>query len=199
MEQKIDKISDEQLVYMINDGNEDAKDLLYKRFNKLINSELKSVKRSACALRIEWQDLVQEAMVGFANSISSFNQSSDAKFSTYATLCIRRKLLNIIKKNSTSKSHAAKTALSINDDGSNIYFMNMEEATNKEPLNKMIIEESLDEIKKVISTKLTKEEQEILDYATKGIKPEIIAKHTGKNVKQVYNILHRTRKKIKNI
>lgn len=197
MEQRIDStISDEELVYMINSGNEDAKDILYKKYDNLIYKELNRVKKSAYALHIEWPDVVQEAMVGFANAISSYDQESEAKFLTYATLCVQRRLYNFIKKYTTGKSFMTKSLLSIDDANSDSLVANVKEATSKEPLNKLIIDESLVEVKKKMD-KLTDEEQVILDYATNGLKPEAIAKLTDKSSKQIYNILYRARKKIK--
>lgn len=193
MEQKTDNISDEQLVYMINDGNEEANNILYEKYNNLIYKELNKVKISSYALHIEWQDLVQEAMVGFANAISSFNQEFEAKFSTYATLCIRRRLFNFLKKHSSGNNFLSNNTVSIDLVNNDI---SVDISTDQEPLNKLIIDELLDEVFEKIS-KLTEEEQKILDYATNGIKPEIIARMTGKNVKSVYNILHRVRKKLK--
>ena len=194
MEQKIDS-SDEQLVYMINLNNEDAKEILYKKYENLVHKELKSVKRSAYALGIEWQDLNQEALVGFANAISSYDERSDAKFSTYATLCVRRRLYNYVKKFTTGKSFAEKSAISIDDDRENI--VTLKASTNSEPLNKILIDEWLVEVKKKINNDLTIEEQQIIDYAANGLKTEQIAKLTGKSSKQVYNTLYRVRKKLK--
>ena len=189
-------VSDEQLVFMLCDNNEEAKNKLYERYNNLIYKELNNVKRSAYALKIEWQDLEQEAMVGFANAISSFNEDSEAKFSTYATICIRRRLYNYIKKFATNKNYIFKSTISFDEKGENIA-TNVTDASGKEPLNKLMLNESIKEVKSNINSKLTEEEQKIIDYATNGLKPDDISKLTGKSVKQVYNILYRARNKIK--
>lgn len=197
MELKTDSLlSDEQLVFMTNENNEDAKDILYQRYENLIYSELNAIKRSAYMLGIDSQDLNQEAMLGLANAICSFDNSSDVKFSTYVTVCIRHRLYNFIRKYTTRKSIIQKFTLSIDSiDRQNV--MNLTAPTNSEPLNKMLINESLSEVQNKINNKLTEEEQQILDYSINGMKPERIAKEINKPVKQVYNILYRARQKLK--
>ena len=199
MESKIDyEVSDEQLVFMINENSEDAKDALYEKYSAMIHKELNAVKRSAYALGIEWQDLFQEAMLGFSTGVSTYNGEHDAKFSTYATMCVRRRLLNIIEKNSTAKKFASVKAIpldNLNDRESGKLFI--KEIPGKEPLNKVIIEEDLTQVKINLNDKLSDDERAIIDYATDGMKPEEIAKIFGKTPKQVYNILYRARKKIK--
>ena len=199
MESKIDyEVSDEQLVFMINENSEDAKDALYEKYSAMIHKELNAVKRSAYALGIEWQDLFQEAMLGFSNAVSSYNEERNAKFNTYATMCVHRRLLNCIEKNSTIKRFVSNAALPITDEYDNengkIY---IKDVSGKEPLNKIIIDEDLNQVKLNLYDKLSYEERVIIDYATNGMKPDAIAKITGKSPKQVYNILYRARKKIK--
>ena len=196
MVQRTDDISDEQLVFMINEHNEDAKDILYERYKNLIYSELNNVKRSTYLLGIDPQDLNQEAMLGLANAISSFDNSSEVKFSTYVTVCIRHRLYNYIRKFTTRKSIIQKFTLSIDsEDRENI--MNLKAPTYSEPLNKILISESLSEVQSKMNNELTEEEQLILDFSINGLKPEQIAKLINKNIKQVYNILYRARQKLK--
>ena len=195
MVQRIDDISDEQLVFMTNEYNEDAKEILYERYKNLIYSELNSVKRSVYALGIDFQDLKQEAMLGLANAISSFDNSSDVKFSTFVTSCIRHRLYNYIKKFTTKKSIIQKFTLSIDDDKDNV--INLKASSDSEPLNKMLVSESLSEVQDKISNELTEEEQQVLDCSVNGMSSEEIGILLNKSIKQVYNILYRARKKLK--
>lgn len=199
MESKTE-FSDEHLVSLISENNDDAKDELYRKYSGMIHKELNQVKRSAYALGIEWQDLMQEALLGFSNAINSFRDEEDAKFSTYATLCVRRKLINYINKFTTQKNYTMKSAISLDntlEDSDTNYMSFLQDNSGREPLNKMMIDESLKEVSNKFKNILTDEEKTIIDYATDGKKPEEIANLTNKSVKQVYNILYRARNKIK--
>lgn len=199
MESKTE-FSDEHLVSLISENNDDAKDELYRKYSGMIHKELNQVKRSAYALGIEWQDLMQEALLGFSNAINSFRDEEDAKFSTYATLCVRRKLINYINKFTTQKNYTMKSAISLDntlEDSDTNYMSFLQDNSGREPLNKMMIDESLKEVSNKFNNVLTDEEKTIIDYATDGKKPEEIANLTNKSVKQVYNILYRARNKIK--
>lgn len=193
-------ISDEQLVFMINENNEDAKDELYKKYSPLIHKELNAVKRSAYALGIEWQDLMQEAMLGFSNAISTYDDTNNTKFITFATMCIRRKLINYINKNSTNKSFTLKSAFSLEtevDEKGTELIMYLKDLDGKEPLNKLMIDEELEEVDTLVKNNLNEEEQQILELSIDGKSPNEIAEIIGKPTKTVYNILYRIRKKIK--
>ena len=193
-------LNDEELVYMINENNDEAKDALYQKYSSMIHKEIKKVKNTAYALKIDYSDLIQEAMLGFSNAVNTYNEEEDAKFGTYATLCVRRKLLNFIEKHRTAKSHSLNSALSLDAEmiekgGEYIHFL--KEIDGREPLNNVIINEELSEVSEKMDKVLNEKERLILEYSVMGKKPDEIAEIMGISPKKVYNILYRARKKIK--
>lgn len=193
-------LNDEELVYMINENNDEAKDAIYQKYSSMIHKEIKKVKNTAYALKIDYSDLIQEAMLGFSNAVNTYNEEEDAKFGTYATLCVRRKLLNFIEKHRTAKSHSLNSALSLDAEmiekgGEYIHFL--KEIDGREPLNNVIINEELSEVSEKMDKVLNENERLILEYSVMGKKPDEIAEIMGISPKKVYNILYRARKKIK--
>ncbi|MBO7508614.1 MAG: sigma-70 family RNA polymerase sigma factor, partial [Clostridia bacterium] len=49
----------------------------------------------------ELDDLVQEGMIGLYSAIKSFDNTKDASFKTFATLCITRKMQSAIRHQNT--------------------------------------------------------------------------------------------------
>ena len=191
------EVGDSELIFMVSENNEDAKDALYKKYKPLIEKEINNVKRSAYALKIDLQDLRQEALLGLSNAIYSYDESVGVKFITYATLCIRRKLSNLINKYGAQKNITFSNAYSIDDSTlDSDYIPYLKDVPSKEPLNKIILDETLSEVQEKYD-KLTKLEKEVLGMYLYGNSIDDIAKVKDKTKKQIYNILYNARKKIK--
>ncbi len=186
--------NDSELVYMIKENSEDAKDELYKKYSALIHKEINRFKVRALSLGIEYSDLMQESLLGFMSAVNTYDESNEVKFITYATMCIRRKLLNYIEKYSSIKSQTMNNALSLDDD--NLALRYIKDTNEKEPLNSVIYRELIKEINEKISV-LNENERIILEYAISGLKAEEISEKLSIPVKQVYNTLYRARKKLK--
>lgn len=186
--------NDSELVYMIKENSEDAKDELYKKYSALIHKEINRFKVKALSLGIEYSDLMQESLLGFMSAVNTYDESNEVKFITYATMCIRRKLLNYIEKYSSIKSQTMNNALSLDDD--NLALRYIKDTNEKEPLNSVIYRELIKEINEKISV-LNENERIILEYAISGLKAEEISEKLSIPVKQVYNTLYRARKKLK--
>jgi len=194
------QINDEELIYMVSENSDDAKEMLYQKYSAMVHSELNKVKKTAYALDIDFSDVTQEALLGLNNAINIYDTTADAQFGTFATLCVRRRILNYIDKCRTAKNLSMNKALSLNDYKKNDTKkeFDISDLDGREPLNRIITQESLIEISKKIDSNLTKNEKLVLKYATAGKSTEEISKLMGINIKKVYNLLYRARKKIKN-
>lgn len=200
MASKIDyELNDSKLVYLVNENNEDAKDYLFHKYNPLIHKEINRVKKIAHDAGIDMADLSQEAMLAFSNAINSYNDDEVTKFITFATICIRRKLSNYIKKHLTSKSSIEKYALALEcvNEYQVTLLDNLKDSDSKEPLNRLITEETLDEMNRRLVEKLSDNEKYALLYSLDGKTINEISELLGLTSKQVYNLLHRARTKLK--
>lgn len=194
--------NDMKLISFVRDNNEEAKDYLYNKYSPLIHKEINKVKKKAKMLGIEYADLTQEAMLAFSNAIYNFKEDEDVKFITFATLCIRRKLTNYIVKFETNKNKTLKSSLAldafIDVEETTTLAESIEEPVSTEPLRIIINSETLDETHKIIEEKLSLNEKKALQYDLIGKSADEIATLMNMNNKQVYNLLHRARRKIKN-
>ena len=81
MESKTDyKISDSELIYQINDNNEDAKNSLFQKYSPLIHKEVQKYTKEASIKGIEYKDLLQEGMLAFSEAINNFDEKENVKF-----------------------------------------------------------------------------------------------------------------------
>lgn len=189
---------DAELVLFVRENNEDAKEEIFKKYIPLLHKEIYKFKKRAFALGIEEADLSQEAMLAFSYAINNYSEEEDVKFITFATLCIRRKLSNYIDKFATKKkSLEATVALDAEIDNKSSLLDQMVDTNVVDPLKQVMTNESLDETLKTIDGILSQNEKLALKYDVEGKSVNEIAIIMDKTPKQVYNLIHRARCKVK--
>lgn len=199
MESKIREYNDEKLILFVRENNEDAKDYLYEKYSALIHKEISNYARKSRQLGIEFADLTQEAMLGFSHAINNFNPDEETKFITFATLCIRRSLTNYVAKFKTGKNKSYKESLALDApvDDSHRYIDAMPSGKNNDPLKKIIDSETLKEVIKSIEENLSENERTVLALDLEDKSVNEIAEITHMSNKQIYNLIHRARNKLK--
>ena len=75
-------------------GDQEAFALLVHRMAPLIHAQVHSFR---CA-GIEDEDLVQEALMGLLAVVRTYREDKGATFTTYATACIRHRLLSVARR-----------------------------------------------------------------------------------------------------
>ena len=88
--------NDFELVSLAQENNEEAIEILYKKYNDLIQRKAKRVLRILKGSGIELSDIIQEALIGFDEAIRKFNQNDDTIFSTFAIICIDGRIKTFI-------------------------------------------------------------------------------------------------------
>ena len=98
---KISEYSDEELCALVADGCRDAEEELVKRY-------LRPVRMCARPYFLaggDSEDLIQEAMFGLLKAIREFDPHCEARFRTFAEVCIRNRIRSAVT-NSTRSKHA---------------------------------------------------------------------------------------------
>ncbi len=195
------EINDEQLIHMIREDSEDAKDILYEKYKYIIDIELKKYKRVAYALSYDVSELSQEALVGFADAINNYREDKEASLSSFITLCVDRRLQVAIKKAGRLKNQMMKEALSLEEEYSASSQLRdlLSDNLENDPLENILKEENYKELKQMIKESLSSSEYEVYTYMINGLKYDEIASLINKNLKQVDNTIQRVKSKIKKI
>ena len=100
-----EELNDNELVYLCSENNEDATIQLINKYKSMILIILKDFKKKYKIVGVEITDLYQEGLIGLLNAINNFKEQKDIKFSTFAFLCIKRKILTAVK-NANRKKHS---------------------------------------------------------------------------------------------
>lgn len=194
--------SDGELCTMICEANEDAKDILFAKYKYIIDIVIKKYLLSSIKVGIEYNDLYQEALVGFTDAINSYVEEKDASLATFITLCVERKLQNTVIRAKTLKNKMFLEALSLdyqkNSEDSSLKEMISDQSKN-DPLRNITNEETYKELLEKIKNELSSNEYEVFTLLITGLTYIEIANELNKNPKQVDNTIQRIRNKIKNI
>lgn len=191
--------SDSELYSMVCESNEDAKEYLYNKYKYVIDVIVKKYIYTAKKLGIEYNDLYQEGLVGFADALNHYDESKNVMFSTFLSLCIDRKLQNAILKAGRLKNKIILESLSLDHvyEEYQIPLSEMISDKNSDPLLGISVQEEIKELKEQIQSVLSQSEYEVYQYMEKGVSYQDIAIILKKTPKQIDNTIQRIKHKIK--
>ena len=192
------QLNDYELISYIYENNEEANNIIIKKYEPLINSIVNRMMQNCNYLGLEKSDLIQEGMIGLNHAIGYFNEQKDITFYTYAKTCIERRLISVIVSANRLKHRNLNESISFDteDDGTLEFFLK-DETTN--PENIVMNEETTREIIKQVKEKLTDFENQVFDLMISYFNYKEIAKILDKEPKQIDNAIQRIKLKVKDI
>ena len=103
-------LCDEEIVQAFQWGDEEAFNVLVKKYEYLIGLKIKSY----FLLGGDREDLLQEARLGLYKAARDFKTEGKSSFRGFADLCITRQLITAIKASARQKHSLLNNALSLN-------------------------------------------------------------------------------------
>ncbi len=192
-----DDYNDSELIMMINESNEEAKEILLNKYHYIIGLILKKYTKTAFLLGIEGKDLYQEALLGFTDALNRYDEQKDASLPTFITLCVERRIKIILRMHNNSKSKLLSDAISLDDESTAL--KQIEDTKDKDPLLSITDQEEAKELDNQILLSLSQSEKEVYNLLVKGFSIKEIVTILNKNYKQIDNTIQRIKEKIKNI
>ncbi len=192
-------LSDNELLELINkEKNNDAMETLIKRFGPLVTRQ----SRSLYIIGADEEDLIQEGMIGLVKAVNDYKADKGASFKTFAFMCVRRQMLTAINNSNNRKNIPLNHYISIYGDGNGDYVSPLDELdsgviTNPEDIMLARLQES--DLIKVIESKLSKFEHQVLDEYLTGASYEEIGERLGKTAKSIDNAVQRIRAKLRDV
>lgn len=195
------EISDKDIIELLEQGDEKAKDLIYEKYGYIIDVMLKKYYKGISIFLIDKEELRCEALVGFSNGINHYLENKEASLATFLSICTARKIIQYFEKNNSSKYRFMKDTLSIEyepQSGKSIY--DLYAASNAtEPLNTLTSEENVKDIINLSKETLSPFEYRVFKYMVSGLNYNAIAKKLDKTPKQIDNTMYRIKSKLKNV
>lgn len=196
------EFNDYELISMLHESSEEAKDILYNKYLYIIDIEIKKYQRMARVLGYDLNDLYQDALVGFSDALVSYRDDRDAALSSFITLCVDRRLQVSIKKAGRLKNKLLNDSLSLEhiyDSSASPLMDVLSDNFENDPLENIVKEEKVEELMKAIKKNLSSREYEVFSLVSNGLKYDEIALLLNKDLKYVDNAIQRMRAKIRKI
>lgn len=191
--EEYDRFTDEELIQIIRNGNEQAERCLFKRYSFIIK------RISSCFFIIggSLDDLFQEAMIGLIKAVNGYDESNGSSFRTFAEVCIRRQIISAIRMAKPYEMLSKQTSFYdyINENEEVTLLDEFADLSNN-PENVLISKEEIKQYYNVASELLSSFEKNVLTEYGKGKSYEEISIKLNKNIKSIDNALQRVKKKI---
>lgn len=201
--EKIYKVydNDNELLYLVSENNEDANKILFEKYKPIIDLKVKKYINIVSNKGIDYNDLYQEGLIGLDEAIKGYVEKKDYKFSTFATLCIDRKICSAVRKASRKKHSMLNDSYSLDykldEDKS---FIDTFISTSTESTEDMLISKENNEyLIKRISEELTALEKQVFNLRLNGKTNKEIGEILNKSYKSIESAIFRIKNKIKSI
>ncbi|MGO5022640.1 sigma-70 family RNA polymerase sigma factor [Lawsonibacter sp. LCP25S3_G6] len=187
----VNSLTDEQLSQRAAQGDSQAETELVQRYGRLVR---------ACARPLflaggDSEDLIQEGMMGLLTAIRSYDPGRDARFRTYAEICIRSRLLTAVRAAQGGKHAPLNYSVSYEPplfDGTSAHLFSSAESPEDVVIGREELKERLDALK----GQLSELEAQILTPYLSGLSCGEIAQRVGRSQKSVDNAIQRIRRKM---
>lgn len=187
--EKYELMSDEELVELYNGGVQDAFGELSVRYIFVIRNRSADLYN----MGIEAEDLFQEGLIALHTAVKTYSESGGASFRTYATACIRNRLVSAIRAANNLRNKINNIAVSLDDQ------LDEPSAPQTEPENALMADEGIRELMELAQNNLSAMEMQVLAHYIEGDSYEEIAGKLGITVKSCDNAMQRVRRKLKGL
>ena len=189
---------DHFLIAMAKQGRKDAMDRIVKRYHGFVRLKASSY----FLVGGDWDDLVQEGLVGLYKAVRDYRTDRESSFRNFAELCITRQIITAVKT-STRNKHAplneyVSFAQSPAAGGETEQTLDevLPGPTAHDPVNVVISSEELHSLVACLTSVLSELESSVLSLYLDGRSYEEVAGLLACDTKTVDNALQRVKRKV---
>ncbi|MGN1329640.1 MAG: sigma-70 family RNA polymerase sigma factor [Eubacterium sp.] len=186
---KVNNTAADEILSNAQSGNKIQTETLIMQYTSLVESIASRYTSSP----MEYDDLIQEGMIGLLAAIKSYDWSKGAAFKTYASVCIDNSIQTSLRKFSRQKDIPQQNIVEYQEE--EIFGQSV--SLSAEEI--FIAKESVSLLTNVLRENLSDFENEVLRLHIVGCSYNEIAKRLSKTPKAVDNAIQRIRKKLTRI
>ncbi len=198
----IKDMTDDEAIMLVQEKDEYAKDLLFKKYSYIIDIVLKKYDKAIKMCNIDRKEIYSEALYGFSDSLISYDSNKEASLPTFITLCVDRRINKYVKSAMGPKNQFALNTYSLDYvyDEYGFSLVDILSDNNKNnPLDNMESDESMRELYNNIKGILSDQEKNVFEYMLQGFNYVDIAHILDKEPKQIDNTMQRIKNKVKKL
>ena len=179
------------LVDLVKKGDHDAFLELAREFD----NSIRKIANTPNVDDNEKKDLYQEGLIGLYKAALTYDNSSDATFSTFAYICIKHSIISALRIYNSKKNYPIRSSLPLDSDNDIAEIQGLGLITQPELL--LIEKESYEILISKIDSELSKYERSILKLFLQGMTYGEISERLKTSTKSVDNAIQRIRGKLK--
>lgn len=187
--------SDEVLCSLVSRGDRVAEEILVARYNRLV----RMCARPFFLAGGDSEDLIQEGMIGLVSAIRGFQSGREAKFRTYAEVCVKNRIRSAARAASRDKHSPLNQSVSLGepllDPPPEGYGNGELQQSTESPEDLLIGREEREARMASMLERLSRFEKMVLDLYLDGFSYSEIALRLDKPAKSVDNAVQRIRRK----
>lgn len=189
---------DNELIYYVNEKNEEAEYVMYKKYEPLIHKLANKMYAGSSLLGFEKADLIQEGMLGLNAAIKNFDENKDTSFYTFAKTIIERKMISLIIASKRQKHRILNESLSLENTDDEKADLSLFIGDLKDnPEKRLIDREEIEKLIEKAKTKLTDFEEQVFMLKINQFGYKEIAELLDRKPKAIDNALQRIKFKLK--
>lgn len=195
--QEMERLSDEQVVELVHNGNSLALDYLIKKYRNFVRAKA----RTYFLIGADREDIVQEGMIGLYKSIRDYKEDKLSSFKAFAELCVTRQIITAIKTATRQKHIPLNSYVSLDkpiyDEESDRTLLDVIAGTKTTDPEQLIINrERFGDMEYKMAELLSDLERKVLNLYLDGQSYQEISEQLDRHVKSIDNALQRVKRKL---
>jgi RNA polymerase sporulation-specific sigma factor len=195
---RLQAMTDPELVLAARNEQDSALEFLLNKYKNLVRMKA----RTYFLVGADWDDLVQEGMIGLYKAIRDYQDDKQSSFRAFAELCITRQIITAIKTATRQKHGPLNSYVSLNrpvafDDESDRLLMDLISTVQiADPIDLVISGEEMHNMQVSFGEILSDFEAQVLKLYIDGKSYQEIADDLNRHIKSIDNALQRVKRKI---
>ena len=192
-----ESMTDEAVVERVQAGDRQAEEYLYHKYKGFV----RYCARSYFLIGADYDDIMQEGMIGLHKAIRDFRPQRQATFHSFAELCVNRQMITAIKAATRQKHQPLNSYVSLNkpvyeEESEQTYMDLLQSGALLNPEVLLIGQENKSFLEHQMMKKLSSFETRVLVLYLQGRSYFEIARVLDKPEKSIDNALQRVKKKL---
>lgn len=184
-----ERLSDEELVSLYKQGVQDAFGELSVRYIVVIRNRSSGLYN----MGVEAEDLFQEGLIALHTAVITYRKDDGASFATYASKCIRNRLISAVRKVNTVKNKINNITVSLDSQREDQY------DPMTDPERVLMADEEVKELMEFAYDNLSDMEMKVLVLYIDGKTYDEISESLGIPIKSCDNAMQRVRRKLREL
>lgn len=190
----LSEINDYELVYLVEEGNEDAYNLIFEKYRPILDCYATQYYRIGKSVGVDYDDLYQEGLIGIHHAISSYRVSNQTILYTFILICVKGRMSNLIRRSSAKKHYILNNSLSLNYESEEVDCFENFIGVNDDPLDHLIYSQ-LQSVWIQFKHSIKFLHSQVLELRMNGFSPMEISRLLEISTKTVNNIIYINRRR----